>query len=451
VATSKSVWTPESWRTKEALQQPLYKDTSSYEEILGAIKGYPPLVFPGEVENLKRQIGEAGFGKRFVLQGGDCVERFADCNAQSITNKLKIILQMSVILTYAARMPVVRIGRIAGQFSKPRSSETETVETGEIPVYKGDAINRYEPELSGRVPDPTRLLASFFHASATLNYIRAMIDGGFADLHKPYTWNLFDIERTEKWSEYNSIVEQIVAAISFMETFGSVNADVLGRVEFFTSHEGLHLGYEEALTRFDEASGKYYNLGAHMLWIGERTRNPDHAHVEYFRGIANPIGVKIGPKITASDLVRLLAVLNPENEPGKVTLITRLGKGKARKVLPSLVKAVEGAGAKVSWSCDPMHANTEATESGLKTRACENIMAELEETFEAHRDCGSILSGVHFELTGENVTECTGGAVKLTRSDLAKNYRTFCDPRLNYAQSMEMAFLITTMLKSYNR
>jgi 3-deoxy-7-phosphoheptulonate synthase len=443
----KTYWSPDSWKKEKAFQQPVYPDHALYDGIISELKNYPPLVFPGEVENLKKKIGDAAAGKRFILQGGDCVERFEDCRADTITNKLKIMLQMSVILTYAARMPVVRIGRIAGQFSKPRTRDTENVNGREIPTYRGDSINSFEPDPAGRTPDPRRLLAGFFHSAATINYIRAMIDGGFADLHKPYTWNLFDIEQTEKWSEYKVIVEQIVDAIRFMETFGSVNSDVLGTVEFFTSHEGLHLGYEEALTRLDPSSGKYYNLGAHMLWIGERTRQVDGAHVEYFRGIANPIGIKVGSGMSGEELSDILSVLNPDNEPGRITLITRIGEGTVDRVLPRLLREVRKSKAVVTWSCDPMHANTETTEDNIKTRNCANVMAELEKTFATHRNNSSNLSGVHFELTGEDVTECIGGAVGLTRKDLSRNYQSFCDPRLNYAQSMEMAFLIAKLLK----
>jgi 3-deoxy-7-phosphoheptulonate synthase len=442
-----TAWSPGSWKQKHTLHQPAYVDAAEYGRIAGLLASCPPLVFPGEVERLKREIGDAGNGERFILQGGDCVERFSDCNAEAITNKLKIILQMSVILTYAARVPVVRIGRIAGQFMKPRTHDVESIGGEVMQVYRGDGINRFEPGIAERTPDPERLIESFFRSAATLNYIRAMIAGGFADLHKPYTWNLHEIETTDKWDEYRGIVEQIVDAIRFMETFGSANEDALGSIEFYTSHEGLHLGYEEALTRLDAQSGRYYNLGAHMLWIGDRTRQADGGHVEYFRGIANPIGIKAGAAMTGDELAELLAILNPGNEPGRITVITRLGEGMVHSVLPGLVRAAAGAKARVTWSCDPMHGNTETTEDNVKTRSCAAVMAELEETFDAHREAGSRLAGVHFELTGEDVTECIGGAGGLTSSDLSRNYTSFCDPRLNYAQGMEMAFLIAKMLE----
>jgi 3-deoxy-7-phosphoheptulonate synthase len=444
---SKNDWSPSGWKKKKALQQPVYTDHVGLRKIIEQIKGYPPLVFPGEVIHLKKKIGDAGEGKGFVLQGGDCVERFINCNEQTITNKLKIILQMSVILTYAARKPVIRIGRIAGQYSKPRSNETEIIDGTEIPVYRGDSINSYEPDANKRTPDSVRLLESYYHSAATINYIRAMIDGGFADLHQPFTWNLYQIEQTEKWGEYRDIVEQILDAIRFMETFGGVNTEKLGRIEFYTSHEGLHLGYEEAMTRWDESLQRYFNCAAHMLWIGDRTRQSDGAHVEYFRGIDNPIGIKIGPTIEKEELPALLDILNPENERGRITLITRLGNDNVRAILPGLIRTVQKAKKTVTWSCDPMHGNTAVTETGRKTRNFDNILTELKESYTIHTENESLLAGVHFELTGEDVTECTGGAVNLSAKDLSRNYQSFCDPRLNYAQSMEMAFLIAKLIK----
>ncbi|MBN2536223.1 MAG: 3-deoxy-7-phosphoheptulonate synthase [Spirochaetales bacterium] len=447
MASPGNSWTPASWKNKQVFQQPYYIDRGKYEEILARIKSLPPLVFPGEVEHLKKKIGEAGKGRSFILQGGDCVERFIDCNEKTITNKIKIILQMSVILTYAARKPVVRIGRIAGQFSKPRSFPMEKINGIDIPVYRGDSINSYEPEMSARIPRPSRLLEGYYQATATINYIRAMIDGGFADLHQPYTWNLYEIEQTGKWKEYRVIVEQILDAIRFMESFGGVYSEKLGRIEFYTSHEGLHLGYEEAMTRKDNLSGNYYNLGAHMLWIGERTRAVDAAHVEYFRGISNPIGIKLGPAMTGDELIQLVTCLNPGNEEGRITLITRPGAENVRKVLPGLIKTIKQKKAAVTWSCDPMHGNTVLTKEGLKTRNFDEILKELNETYLVHKENSGCLGGVHFELTGDDVTECTGGAVNLKAGDLSRNYQTFCDPRLNYAQSMEMAFLIAKLIK----
>ncbi|MEE8441460.1 MAG: 3-deoxy-7-phosphoheptulonate synthase class II [Spirochaetia bacterium] len=437
-------WHPRRWRNFPAAHQPTYSDVAGYTQALERLAGLPPIVFPGEIERLKSQIAEAAQGRRFILHGGDCVERFIDCNPMAITNKLKILLQMSVVLSHAARHPVVRIGRIAGQYFKPRGSETESIDGRTVPSYRGDAVNGFLPE--NRDPDPDRLVAGYFHATATLNYIRSMIDGGFADLHHPYTWNLDSMERTEKWEDYRAIVESILDAIHFMESFGGVNAESLGRVEFFTAHEGLHLGYETALTRAEK--DRYYNLGAHMLWIGERTRAASGAHVDYFRGISNPIAVKLSANAGPGEVTELCKILNPENEPGRLSLITRLGASSVSTALPPLVKAVQDDGATVAWVCDPMHGNTITTASGRKTRRFTDVLNDLSETFAIHTKNGSTLAGVHFELTGEDVTECVGGAVNLEESDLPLNYQTYCDPRLNYAQSVEMAFRISELLRN---
>jgi 3-deoxy-7-phosphoheptulonate synthase len=403
------------------------------------------VVYPGEVDNLREEIAQAARGERFILQGGDCVERFADCTADSIINKIKILLQMSVILTYGMGKPVLKVGRIAGQFAKPRSNETEVLAGRTMLTYRGDSINSDAADPEERRPDPNRLLTSYYHAAATLNYVRSMIDGGFADLHHPYTWNLFSIEKTDKWADYREVVERILDAIRFMESFDGVRREELGRVDFYTSHEGLHLGYEEAMTRADQASGAYYNQGAHMLWIGERTRSLCGAHVEYFRGIANPIGLKIGPAATPGTVADLIRRLDPHREPGRLTLITRLGRDQVEPVLPGLIHAVRELGHPVAWSCDPMHGNTVVTGNGVKTRRFSDVLDELSRTAEVHLREGSIMAGVHFELTGESVTECTGGAVDVRDSDLGSNYRSSCDPRLNYAQAMEMAFLIARL------
>lgn len=438
----KADWHPESWRTVPAKHQIHY---SSPDELAGALHRLatlPPVVFPGEVDRLKGQIADAAAGERFLLHGGDCVERFEDCNRQTITDKIKILLQMSVILTYSLRKPVVKIGRIAGQYFKPRSSETEEIEGKELLTYRGDPVHRFEATPSAREPDPGRLVEGYFHAAATLNYIRAMIHGGFADLHHPYTWKLHFMERSEKWEEYRAVVDRILEAISFMESFGGVNRSELGEVEFFTSHEGLHLDYETALTRKDEESGRWYNLGAHLVWLGERTRGIEEAHVEYFRGLANPIAVKLGPSTEAEELYRLLERLDPDREAGRITLITRLGAGNVASRLPELIRGAREHGSPVAWSCDPMHGNSRTTAEGVKTRRFEEILGELNATHAVHREAGSRLSGVHFELTGENVTECTGGVGNLREEDLGGNYRSFCDPRLNYAQSLETAFQI---------
>ncbi|HKJ84534.1 MAG TPA: 3-deoxy-7-phosphoheptulonate synthase, partial [Spirochaetia bacterium] len=353
-------WTPESWTPLAARHQPSYDDLEGYRRALDQLRSLPPIVFPGEVDQLRGQIADAAAGRQFILHGGDCVERFIDCNPRTITNKLKILLQMSVILSHAARKPVLRIGRIAGQYFKPRSLEIEQIGSRSIPTYKGDTINGIDPD--DRQPDPGRLVQGYFHATATLNYIRSMIDGGFADLHHPYSWNLHSIEQTAKWDEYRSIVDNILDAIHFMESFGGIHSESLGRIDFYTSHEGLHLGYESALSRpaaiSRSAAERYYDTSAHLLWIGERTRALDGAHVEFFRGIANPIGVKLSASADPREVVELTRVLNPENDAGRLMLITRLGADRVHAALPRLVEAVEGAGRRVAWMCDPMHGNT---------------------------------------------------------------------------------------------
>jgi 3-deoxy-7-phosphoheptulonate synthase len=349
---------------------------------------------------------------------------------------------MSVVLTYGLRQPIVRVGRLAGQYAKPRSAATEEVDGISLPVYRGDLVNDFAPTPAGRIPDPERMLRAYFHAAATLNYVRALIEGGFADLHHPEHWDLGFIRESERHREYSEIVARILDAISFMEACGSALESALGRIDFFTSHEALVLPYEEALTRPEEASGRYFNVGAHMLWLGDRTRDLEGAHVEYLRGIANPIGIKVGPTCAPDALPALVRRLNPENLWGRVTLITRLGAGRVRELLPPLIRAVQTAGTQVLWSCDPMHGNSVRTAGGVKTRDFEQILGELRETYAIHQASDSRLGGVHFELTGDDVTECLGGARRLAEADLRVNYSTYCDPRLNDEQSLEMAFLI---------
>jgi 3-deoxy-7-phosphoheptulonate synthase len=442
-------WSLGSWRGKRAEQLPEYSDIAKLQSVLDRLAAMPPIVFPGEVDRLKSELADAAVGRRFILQGGDCVERFEDCSQERITNKIKILLQMSVILTYAARRPVLKIGRIAGQFFKPRSNPFEVVDGRRVHSYRGDGINGNAPAGEVRLPDPARLTQSYFSSAATLNFVRAMISGGFADLHNPYNWNLYPIQGSESWKEYRDIVEHIVDAVTFMESFGGINSESVGNIDFYTSHEGLHLGYEESMTRLDPTSGKHYNLGAHMVWIGERTRGIDGAHVEYFRGIENPIGIKLGATADCGEIAELLELLNPENQPGRIVLITRMGAGQVGERLPDLIKGVEKAQARVTWCCDPMHGNTVTTASGLKTRRFEDVQAELASSFETHKACGSHLAGVHFELTGEDVTECLGGALNIDEDDLDLNYESFCDPRLNYSQSMEMSFQISKYLKQH--
>ncbi|MBI9102531.1 MAG: 3-deoxy-7-phosphoheptulonate synthase [Spirochaetales bacterium] len=439
-------WKPDSWRSKPAAHQVEYMDKVKYRSVLDSLMLQPPLVFPGEIHKLTRQIAEAGSGERFIIHGGDCVERFQDCNEETITNKIKIILQMSTILTHALRKPVLRLGRIGGQYFKPRSSERESLNGREVMTYRGDTVNGFPEEL--RAPDADRLTRGYYCAAATLNYIRAMISGGFTDLHHPYNWNLHSIGKTEEWAEYSRIVEQILDAIHFMESIGGMEAVGLNRIEFYTSHEGLHLGFEEALTRKERESDSYYNAGAHMLWIGERTRDLKGAHLEYFRGIINPIGIKISSRIDPDELNELIHILNPDNTPGRLTLITRLGIDKVEESLPRLIRKVLDGGHKVTWSCDPMHGNTVSTGEGVKTRRFDDILGEIKASHRIHSEIGSSFGGVHFELTGEEVTECTGGAVKIMDSDLSTNYQSFCDPRLNYAQSMEIAFMLSRLMKA---
>ncbi len=436
-------WSPSSWRGKNTKHRVEYGDDAGVERACDVLSKLPGLVAPQEVLALQGALAEAAAGRAFVLHGGDCVERFIDCNEETISNKLKIMLQMSTVLTYAARKPVVRIGRIAGQYFKPRSSNTEIVNGEEVLTYRGDTVHQFAAGPQGRTPDPNRLVQGYFHAAATLNFLRAGTNAGFADLHHPYSWNLHSIESLPDWPRYKEILDRIIDAVSFMESFGGLREDIVGKVDFYTSHEGLHLPYEESLTR-RLPDGRYLNVGAHLLWIGDRTRSLDDAHVEYFRGIANPIAVKIGPGAKPGGIVALAERLDPERAPGRLTFITRLGANRVEELLRPLVAAVKETGRQVLWSCDPMHGNTATIENGTKTRHFDNILQEITKTFGVMGDAGP--AGVHFELTGEEVTECLGGGSRLGPADLSRDYRSYCDPRLNYAQSMEMAFLIAGLL-----
>jgi 3-deoxy-7-phosphoheptulonate synthase len=435
-------WRPGSWRSRPAAQQPSYEEPARLEGVLDRLSRLPPLVAPGAVQHLQHLLADVAQGRRFLLQGGDCAERFEDCHAGPIADKLKILLQMSVVLTYGLRKPVVRVGRLAGQYAKPRSADVEVIDGVSLPVYRGDLVNGFAPTPAARTPNPERMLQAYFHAAATLNYVRALIEGGFADLHHPEHWNLGFIRASVRQREYSEIVSHILDAINFMEACGSALEAALGRIDFFTSHEALVLPYEEALTHPDETGERYFNVGAHMLWLGDRTRDLEGAHVEYLRGIANPLGVKVGPTCTPEELVLLARRLNPENAWGRLTLITRLGAGRVHTLLPPLLQAIRDGDVRALWSCDPMHGNGILTAGGVKTRDFEQILEELRATFAIHTALGSRLGGVHFELTGEDVTECLGGARRLAEADLATNYATYCDPRLNEEQSLEMAFLI---------
>ncbi len=441
-------WTPESWREFPAAHQPVYDDPAHYEKTLERLAGLPPLMTPPEIDNLRTRIAHAAEGKAFILQGGNCAERLKDCAGETIASKFKVILQMSLILAYGARKPIIRIGRIAGQYFKPRSKPTEIISGIEMPCYYGDAINSVKADPLQRRPDPQRLIHCYHTATATLNYIRALIDGGFADLHHPQLWTMPNSAPSHKRAEYQEIVNHILDTIDFMESVGATLPETLSKVQFSTSHEGLLLGYEQAMTRHDPLTGRYYNLGAHMLWIGARTRTLDSAHVEYFRGIANPVGIKIDATLAPDELVALLEKLNPDRETGRMVLITRLGAERVVSSLPPLIHAVQESGHPVTWSCDPMHGNTVVVDDGVKTRVFAVIQKELMRTFETHRNCNSVLGGVHFEMTAEDVTECMGGIEDLTSQDLQRRYETYCDPRLNCSQSLEIAFLITRLMRS---
>lgn len=439
---------PDNWRACPIAHQPTYATSEALQDVLAQIQNAPPLVFAREVDALHAHIRDAAQGKSFILQGGNCAERFIECTAEAITNQIKILLQMSVILTYGTRKPVVRIGRIAGQYAKPRSAPTEMCNGAELPVYRGDAVNDALPCAHGRMADPQRLWQAYTCSAVTLNFVRSMIDGGFADLHDPYKWHLHSMESTPEWPVYKRIIDDIKMSIDFMESFGGLRSESVGRIDFYTSHEALLLAYEEALTRWDDATARWYNLGAHTLWIGNRTRTLDGAHVAYAREIANPIGVKIDATLTPDELIELVHILNPHNEPGRLTLVTRCGEERVDDALPGLITAITRAGQEVAWSCDPMHGNTHVLPSGKKTRDLSKILNELRRTFHVHARMGSRLAGVHFELTGDDVTECIGGAVTLRDEDLERKYTTECDPRLNYIQSMEIAFLLADFVKN---
>jgi len=408
----------------------------------------PPLVTPWEVEALKSQLADAAEGRRFLLEGGDCAERFAECDAQVITDKLKILLQMSLVLVQGSKRAVIRVGRFAGQYAKPRSEDTETRGGVTLPSYRGDVINRPGFTKAERTPDPQLLLRGYGRAALTLNFIRALVRGGFADLHHPEYWDLDWARNSPLAPEYRRVVSNISESLLFLENILGIHAGEIERVDFFTSHEGLLLAYEEAQTRCEERSGRWYNLSTHFPWMGMRTSDPNGAHVEYFRGIANPIAVKVGPAMTPDTLLRLMEVLDPHHEPGRLTLIHRLGAGRIAGCLPRLIRAVHDAGRTVLWCSDPMHGNTRLTGNGIKTRRFDEILSELEQAFDIHAAAGSRLGGVHFELTGEDVTECTGGARGLAEADLGRHYTSEVDPRLNGEQALEMAMLIARKMSA---
>ncbi|MEN1728902.1 MAG: 3-deoxy-7-phosphoheptulonate synthase class II [Pseudomonadota bacterium] len=446
--TSAQGWRPDSWRQKEAGQQATYEDQSELNTVLAKLADMPPLVTSWEILNLKKQIAEAQAGKRFFLQGGDCAEVFNECESSIVANRLKVLLQMSLILLQGLEMPVLRVGRFAGQYAKPRSADTETRDGVTLPSYRGDLVNSpaFTPE--ARRPDPARLIEGHSASAMTMNFVRALVDGGFADLHHPEYWDLGWVEHSPLAAEFHRISDSIGQSVKFIETITGQKPGSLKRVEFFTSHEALHLPYEQALTRQVPRQYGYFNLSTHFPWIGMRTAELDGAHVEMFRGIRNPIGIKVGPGMTSDWLKGLIRHLNPDNEAGRLVLIHRMGAGKVGDHLPGLVEAVKATGSPVLWICDPMHGNTQKTSNGYKTRSFDNIRAEVEQAFEIHAACGSRLGGVHLELTGENVTECIGGARELNETDLETCYKTTVDPRLNYEQALEMAMLVVRKHRS---
>ncbi len=446
MSRGKDSWSPDSWKRKAVAQQAEYPDPQRLRSVLDEMSSLPPLVTAAEIENLKAQLAESADGKRFLLQGGDCAESFEDCNADVITAKLKILLQMSVILVHGTWTPVVRVGRIAGQYAKPRSANEETREGQTLPSYRGDIVNRHGFTRDERTPDPELLLRGYERAALTLNYLRALSEDGFADLRHPENWDIAFADSSELRGEYQRIIESIRESLAFLETVAGAELPKLRRVDLFTSHEALALNYETAQTR-RHATG-WYNQSTHMPWIGMRTAQLDSAHLEYCRGIRNPVGLKVGPSATSEWLLQVLDVLNPENEPGRVVLIHRLGAERIAELLPPLVEAVQRSGKRVLFCSDPMHGNTETTEHGIKTRRFDNILSELEQAFDIHRKLGSHLGGVHFELTGENVTECVGGARGLSEADLHRAYQSRVDPRLNYEQALEMALRIARHLRS---
>jgi len=442
-------WNPNSWRELPILQQPQYPDQDVLKSVEGQLKTAPPLVFAEETRSLFKQLEDVCEGRAFLLQGGDCAESFSDFNAANIRDTFKTILQMAVVLTYGGKCPVVKIARMAGQYAKPRSADLETIDGVSLPSYRGDIINNIDFTAEARIPDPQRLMTAYHHSAATLNLLRAFAQGGLADLHQVNRWNMGFVAANPQKQKYQQLADKIQDALEFMEVCGinSTIAPSLKETDLYTSHEALLLGYEEALTRRDHLSGDWYDCSAHFVWIGERTRQLDHAHIEFFKGIKNPIGVKVGPGMDPDELIRLIDALNPDNIPGRLTLITRMGADILPEKLPVLVRKVQQEGRKVIWSSDPMHGNTEKATSGYKTRNFDNIMREISQFFSVHKAEGSYAGGVHLEMTGQHVTECTGGAYGLSDDDLAQRYKTQCDPRLNADQVLELGFLVADLLK----
>lgn len=449
MTTTRSSWNKKSWQDYPVLQQPNWPDKTQYRAVLEKIAQLPPLVFAGEIRRLKKQLAKAVVGEAFLLQGGDCAEDFSMCTAPGIRETLKVILQMAIVMTYAGGKPVIKVGRIAGQYAKPRSSDTEIVNGLEIASYRGDMVNDPAPTPAARKPDPQRLLTGYFLAASTMNILRAFTRGGYAALHRVHAWNNEFVKRSPMGRSYEKLAHNISEAINFMRVIGiDTDSPQFNQAEFFTSHEALLLGYEEALSRQDSTTGEWYDCSGHMLWIGDRTRQLDGAHIEFFRGVLNPLGMKVGPKHDIDELKKIILTLNPDNEAGRMTLITRFGAKDINKYLPPLVREIKREGLQVVWSCDPMHGNTYTAESGHKTRNFDNILQEIHSFFEIHWAEGTVPGGVHFELTGEDVTECTGGGRNIMDEHLNRNYQTNCDPRLNAEQSLELAFQIAELIRT---
>ena len=444
------MWKKDSWKNFEALHIPTYEDSNQLNNVLNNLKGFPPLVFAGEVRSLRKSLGEVAEGNAFLLQGGDCAESFSEFHADNIRDTFRVILQMAVILTSGTNLPIVKVGRMAGQFAKPRSNPTEIKNGEELESYRGDIINGIEFESSLRKPDPERMLKGYSQAASTLNLLRAFADGGYADLRYVNSWNMGFLKSGPEYERYRSLANKIQESLNFMEALGvnSKNTPQLTKTEYYTCHEALLLPYEEALTREDSTTGDIYDTSAHFVWIGDRTRFPNSAHVEFCSGIQNPIGIKCGPTLNLDDLMKILDKLDPENSPGKITLISRYGSDKVQDYLPKLIKRISDEGRSVVWSCDPMHGNTVKSSNGTKTRPFENILNEVKNNIKIHNSQGSLLGGIHLEMTGQNVTECTGGIDDISESDLKDRYHTHCDPRLNANQAIQLAFLIADELKN---
>jgi len=449
-ANDETGWSPPSWRSRPARQMPFYENAAKLAEVESRLRGYPPLVFAGEARELRRQLGEVAAGRGFLLQGGDCAESFAEFHPDNIRDTLRVLLQMAVVLNFAAGMPVVKVGRVAGQFAKPRSSDVERVGGVELPSYRGDIVNALEFSPEARRPDPERQIQAYAQAAATLNLLRAFTTGGYAALARVHDWYLDFIGRSEQGERYRDTADRISEALAFMAACGvsETNTPQIAQTQFYTSHEVLLLGFEEAMTRTDSTEGGFYNTAGHMVWIGDRTRELGGAHVEYARGVANPIGLKAGPSLAVDDLLRLCDALDPLNEPGRLTVISRMGRDGVGERLPPLVRAIQREGRQVVWACDPMHGNTITSSSGFKTRPFDRIMGEIENFFAVHRAEGTHPGGLHIEMTGQKVTECTGGTGAITDAGLSTRYRTHCDPRLNAEQSLEVAFLLAENLKA---